>query len=334
VQIVVDERNAERGEAAGYPSPDGRRPRAAGHSWGLAALVGCLLLFAVSGVPFNPETIVLFLTFIVLVDALGRQGVPGVTRVVVDWGPVLAILVLYDLTRSIADTMGMPLQLQLLVDADKLLFFGHVPTEWLQQRILEPEAQWWEAITAVVYVSHFFACFGLAGWFYIRNRVQWRRFINRFLTLNIAGMVTYVLVPAAPPWYAGVEGALGPVARTTSRGFDLIGLKQAGTFLSDGQGMVNHVAAMPSLHGGYSFLFALFLWPFARRTRPLLVLYPIAMGFTLVYSGEHYVIDILMGWLYAWLVHLGWNTWEARKAQQATVSSDEVPDSVLVQPQG
>ncbi len=133
----MDERNAD---ATRQPPGTGcrtvRRLRAAGHSWGLAALAGCLLLFAISGVPFNPETIVLFLTFIVLVDALGRQGVPGVTRVVVDWGPVLAILVFYDLTRGIADSMGMPLQMQSLVDADKLLFFGQVPTVWLQEHIL------------------------------------------------------------------------------------------------------------------------------------------------------------------------------------------------------
>jgi membrane-associated phospholipid phosphatase len=90
--------------------------------------------------------------------------------------------------------------------------------------------------------------------------------------------------------------------------------------------MVNDVAAMPSLHGGYSFLFALFLWSFTKRWRWLLALYPLAMGFTLVYSGEHYVVDILMGWLYAWLVHLGWTKWEATKARRAgSVSSAETP---------
>lgn len=309
------------------------RVKAGEHVWGMVALACCLLIFATRGVPFNPETIVLFLTTVVLVDAFGRQGVSGVTRVAVDWAPVLAILAFYDLTRGIADTLGMPLQLQVLIDADELLFLGHVPTVWLQERILEPEAQWWEAITAVVYVSHFFACFGLAGWLYIRNRVHWRRFINRFLTLNIAGMITYVLGPAAPPWYASIEGSLGPVSRTTSRGFDLIGLKQAGSFLSNGQGMVNHVAALPSLHGGYSFLFTLFLWPFAKRSRWMLAAYPVAMGFTLVYSGEHYVTDILLGWLYAWLVHLGWTKWEARKAGAPMASSEVVPEQIVIQPQ-
>ena len=42
----------------------------------------------------------------------------------------------------------------------------------------------------------------------------------------------------------------------------------------------------------------MFLWPLVRRRwRPLLVAYPLVMAFTLVYSAEHYVFDILLGWL-------------------------------------
>ena len=33
--------------------------------------------------------------------------------------------------------------------------------------------------------------------------------------------------------------------------------------------------------------------------RPLLALYPLAMAFALVYSGEHYVVDCIAGWVYA-----------------------------------
>ena len=47
-------------------------------------------------------------------------------------------------------------------------------------------------------------------------------------------------------------------------------------------------------------LITLYLWPLAPRwARVLLVLYPLAMMFALVYSAEHYVIDCLVGWLYA-----------------------------------
>src|SRR5262249_28123176 len=62
----------------------------------------------------------------------------------------------------------------------------------------------------------------------------------------------------------------------------------------------NDVAAVPSLHAAYTMLIALFLWPrLDRRWRPLLVAYPIGMGLSLVYLGEHYLIDILLGWVYA-----------------------------------
>jgi hypothetical protein len=37
----------------------------------------------------------------------------------------------------------------------------------------------------------------------------------------------------------------------------------------------------------------------------VLVFYPLFMGFTLVYSGEHYVFDIVVGWLFAVLVCIG-----------------------------
>jgi len=36
-----------------------------------------------------------------------------------------------------------------------------------------------------------------------------------------------------------------------------------------------------------------------RKWRPLLVAYPVGMGLSLIYLGEHYLIDILLGWAYA-----------------------------------
>jgi membrane-associated phospholipid phosphatase len=57
---------------------------------------------------------------------------------------------------------------------------------------------------------------------------------------------------------------------------------------------------MPSLHAAYALLIALFLWRLVSRPwRVGLVAYPLAMAFALVYTGEHYVSDVLVGWLYA-----------------------------------
>jgi hypothetical protein len=67
-----------------------------------------------------------------------------------------------------------------------------------------------------------------------------------------------------------------------------------------GQASVNQVASVPSLHSALTMLVALFLWPRVRRPlRPLHLLYPLAMGLTLMATAEHYFFDVLLGWMYA-----------------------------------
>jgi membrane-associated phospholipid phosphatase len=50
--------------------------------------------------------------------------------------------------------------------------------------------------------------------------------------------------------------------------------------------------------------------------RPLLALYPPAMALALVYSGEHYVVDCLAGWVYAVSTFLAVNWAFERRAQR------------------
>ena len=56
----------------------------------------------------------------------------------------------------------------------------------------------------------------------------------------------------------------------------------------------------------------------------MLPLYPLAMAFTLVYTGEHFVIDVLLGWLYASTIFVAGNRlfdryeqWRERRAAVA-----------------
>jgi len=45
---------------------------------------------------------------------------------------------------------------------------------------------------------------------------------------------------------------------------------------------------------------ALFLWPLVtRRWRTALLVYVLLMALALVYTGEHYVVDVVAGWLTA-----------------------------------
>ena len=97
-----------------------------------------------------------------------------------------------------------------------------------------------------------------------------------------------------------------PVARISNAGWEVMGLPRAGALLEQSQAQVNLVAAVPSLHTGFAVLTCLALLPFARRTwqRSALVGYAALMPVVLVWSGEHYVVDTLLGALYAAAVAL------------------------------
>ncbi|MFI1989278.1 hypothetical protein [Actinoplanes sp. NPDC020271] len=65
----------------------------------------------------------------------------------------------------------------------------------------------WPAIVTIVYVSHFPTVPAIAVILWVRARAPWARFMRRWLTLRVLGLVTYFLCPAAPP--ATVAAAAG-----------------------------------------------------------------------------------------------------------------------------
>ena len=136
------------------------------------------------------------------------------------------------------------------------------------------------------------------------------------------------LFPAAPPWMAGEEGLLEGVHRTTGKGWEVIDLGTAAMF-SRGQEGVNLVAAVPSLHSAFVALVAMFLWSRVRPlVRPLLAAYPLAMGLTLIATGEHYFFDVLLGWLYAGAVMAAWAWWERAAQDDSGLRSADLSESI------
>merc|ERR1711969_136874 len=236
-----------------------------------------------------------------------------------------------------------------------------MPTVWLQERLKLPHPPWWEVVISSVYMSFFILPYVIAGALWLRNRDEWKAFVRLFVTLSFTALVIYALVPAAPPWAAarctaadvdggpsgprcmfrsarGVEdgGLLGAmqvsqdganswIERIVGRGWGKLNLHSASALIDQGQASVNLVAAIPSLHAGLSAAIAVFLWNrVQRRWRPVLVAYPLTMAFTLVYTAEHYVVDILLGWVLAAVVLTALARWDAMRAARR-IRRDAVP---------
>ncbi len=271
---------------------------------------------AAYGVPVQRELVIAWVCGALACNSIGRHP-REVFQLVVDWLPIVLVLGAYDFTRGAADTLGIGVHAHPMIDFDRFLFFGETPTEWLQARLYDPGVvNWWDVAFTLVYTSYFIVPFAVAGVLWIRDRLAFLRFTRRLVSLALAGLATYILFPAAPPWMAGEMGFLHGVHRTTSEGWGVLGVGTAGLF-SEGQAGVNLVAAVPSLHSAFAALVAMFLWGRVRpHLRPLLAFYPLAMGLTLMATGEHYFFDVLLGWLYAGATMAAWGRWERRRAKQ------------------
>jgi hypothetical protein len=282
--------------------------------------VALILWSAHYGIPVQRELVILWTCGALACVSIGRPP-REIARLVIDWLPIVAVLWAYDLTRGAADSFGIGVHFHPMIDFDSALF-GQVPTIWLQEQLYDADAvHWWDVGFTLVYTSYFLVPFALAGWLWARDRGGFQRFTRRLVTLSLAGLATYIAFPAAPPWMAGEMGLIETVHRTTPRGWEVLGVGTASLF-SRGQGAANMVAAVPSLHSGITMLVVLFLWGRVRhrRLRPLLLLYPLAMGLTLIATGEHYFFDVALGWVYAGAVMGAWTVWERRREVQPAAS--------------
>jgi hypothetical protein len=306
-----------------------------------------------NGVPIGHDYIFIWIMIGLACACIGRSWM-SIVHLLMDWGPFLLVVIAYDLSRGWADSAGFPVHFTPQIDADKLLFFGHVPTEWFQEHwyhttfftslsltgqiseSLHPSVpvQWWEVVFDLTYLSHYLVSFILAGFLWVKSRKRFQAYARRFTALSAFGFVTYVFFPAAPPWMAAEQGYIAPtVGRIGGRGFAWLHLHTIRNLIDTGTKTTNLVAAVPSLHAGFATLVAITLWPSVPKwCRPFLAMYPALMGLMLVATGEHYVFDIILGVIYALAAHFLWNHierwWEGRKEPKETVS----PSSEALQP--
>jgi membrane-associated phospholipid phosphatase len=201
--------------------------------------------------------------------------------------------------RRLADNTGVPWQHTYVIAADRAIGFGSIPTVVFQRL-------WYSAanptpldhFTVGMHLSYYLVppAVGIILWYC--NQVVFERYMFAISATYLLGLIVHFAVPTIPPWMAGHRGYAEPIARVL---YDRLNT-QWPSFYRFGNSIAggNDVAAMPSLHMGAAFLVALGLARIKRVVATLGIAYALAMGFSLVYTGEHYVIDLLGGILIAW----------------------------------
>jgi PAP2 superfamily len=251
------------------------------------------------GLPLSRDRLLMWILLGLL--ALSLTNVKGWVRsVVLEWIPFALILWVYDLLRGQADGLFFDTHVLPQLRADELLFGGTAPTVTLQNHLWDPfHIHWYDYGAWLVYVSYFVGTYVVAALLWWLDRSLFRRYVVTVSVIAMMGFTTYALFPAAPPWMASQLGAMDPSTRSIGVIWSHIPIAHFNTLFEKGTQYANSVAAVPSLHAAYTLLITLFLWKLVPRWgRLLLFLYPWAMAFALVYTSEHYFVDILLGWVY------------------------------------
>ncbi len=218
--------------------------------------------------------------------------------------PMFIVAAVYDGQRYWALSLRGPVHVSEPYHWD-LAWFGirtpgglQTPAEWCQAHAV-PALDLVTGLAYLLFVPIFLGC---AGWWEFRDRnPRARQAMWAMLALNLLAYATYLIYPAAPPWYAAHYG-LGPAmigAMPEPGGglrFDhLLGVH---SFANTYGHNANVFGAIPSLHVGQTFLAVLFAWQF-RSLRLLTTFFWLLIFFSSVYLNHHYVFDGLIGMAFA-----------------------------------
>lgn len=283
---------------------------------------GALLSYFRGGTFLTPDRIAVLMLAGAIIVGQGKAFIR-------DWGPFVLLLFGYEMMRGVADNMADlgdytaeshgDILVQQLIDADKWLFFGHLPTHWLQDRLYDPaKTHWYDTAAALIYLLHFVLplVFGFALW--LRDKSMFRRFTLMLLVMSYGAFIFFLLVPAAPPWLAAEWGYIDNLDRPSGQAYKSFlpdRWQDYDTFKLWTQASPNPVAALPSLHCAFPWLVLLVAVSTFRWWGLLLLPYNIGVWFAVVYLSQHWVVDAIAGILWAtaiWAVIMWLLVWRHR----------------------
>jgi len=255
-------------------------------------LVGLGGMILVKGVFLSADRYFLILLVPAIALGVGRAYVR-------DFLPFIALVLVYEEARGLAHTLHPHPFYEPMLTLDRWIGLGEIPTVRLQGWLWHGHLEWYDHALSLLDRLHFIVPPTLLLLIWLERREVFYRCAITLLTVSFAGALTFLIFPAAPPWLASKHGLVPHVYRI---GYIEGGDSPVATSKSwiEAHLLGNPVAAVPSLHAAYATLVVLFVYAWRGRRWALCAApYAIAMWFTVVYLGDHYVADIIVGLAYA-----------------------------------
>lgn len=257
---------------------------------GIGTLI-CVVIFALQPSFPTPDKLLVFMTFVAMTFGRTKQ-------LLIRFVPFVVLLLVYESFRGLVPQLNTHVNYLWMPSVDRALFFGHLPTQALQNVLWHGHVQWYDFVFYGAYTLHFVLPFALAALIWLKIDKEYWHFAGTILLTSFMAFLTFLAFPAAPPWMAADRHLIEPITRVSSAVWAAFGIHDFPSVYN--KISPNPVAAVPSLHAAYSFITAFFATRlFKTKWRYLAWIYPLLIWVGTVYQGEHYVIDALLGIAYA-----------------------------------
>ncbi len=231
------------------------------------------------------------------------RTLPGWLRAVLEVVLILGLWVIYSLARLLADTNMDPAlhRANELLHLEKLIGIEwEVPLNQLftDHKVLGLAGSYWYASL------HYIVTAAVLIWLWRLGADRYGPARRALVIGTLLGLLAYISLPTAPPRFLG--GYVDVLSLHSADGWwgaDASAPRGLG-------GLTNELAAFPSLHAGWSLWVALALQIYATRywVRVLGWLYALGTAIVIVGTGNHWVIDAVVGWI---VIIAGWALAEA-----------------------
>ncbi|MDP4150039.1 MAG: phosphatase PAP2 family protein [Bacteroidota bacterium] len=260
-----------------------------------AISAGYLLLSAIL-IGYKPEQLFLVILFNFLFYLSGptRRFILGFSVFIVFW-------IIFDSMKAFPNYRFQAVHIGSLYRAEQQLFgirSGPAGLQTPNEYLAAHGTTFLDILSGFFYLCWMPLPLAFAGWLFYKDKTLFWRFSLTFLLVNLLGFIIYYAYPAAPPWYVrlyGFDFHSHTPGNTAGLGrFD--SYFHVSVFSSLYAKSSNVFAAMPSLHAAYPLTVLYYgIRAQARWFNALFAAIMAGIWFAAVYTGHHYVLDVLAG---------------------------------------